>query len=254
MKIYHIKLVSSFLAFCFFNSVQSQINVNKLSNKIKNEIPIKKSNNNPALSNDEVIKGLKEALNIGIEKSTEKASATGGFLKNDLIRIPFPSEAKSVRDKAMQWGLDNKVEKFEQTLNEAAEEACKTAATIFINAVKNMSVGDGFKILNGNDVAATNYLKNETSLELYNLFTPEVKKAIEKVKLTAYWDPLVKKYNQTTRITGKEKIETDLNKYVTERAIDGLFKLVEIQEKEIRKNPLKRTSDILKKVFSSLDP
>lgn len=254
MKIYHIKLVSSFLAFCFFNSVQSQINVNKLSNKIKNEIPIKKSNNNPALSNDEVIKGLKEALNIGIEKSTEKASAIGGFLKNDLIRIPFPPEAKSVRDKAMQWGLDNKVEKFEQTLNEAAEEACKTAATIFINAVKNMSVGDGFKILNGNDVAATNYLKNETSLELYNLFIPEVKKAIEKVKLTAYWDPLVKKYNQTTRITGKEKIETDLNKYVTERAIDGLFKLVEIQEKEIRKNPLKRTSDILKKVFSSLDP
>ena len=146
MKIYHIKLVSSFLAFCFFNSVQSQINVNKLSNKIKNEIPIKKSNNNPALSNDEVIKGLKEALNIGIEKSTEKASAIGGFLKNDLIRIPFPPEAKSVRDKSMQWGLDNKVEKFEQTLNEAAEEACKTAAPIFINAVKNMSVGDGFKI------------------------------------------------------------------------------------------------------------
>jgi hypothetical protein len=78
--------------------------------------------------------------------------------------------------------------------------------------------------------------------------------AIEKVKLTAYWEPLVKKYNQSTRISGKEAIETDLNKYVTERAILGLFKLVAIQEKEIRKNPLKRTSDILKKVFSSLDP
>ncbi|PDH49213.1 MAG: hypothetical protein CND37_02210 [Bacteroidetes bacterium MED-G20] len=254
MKIYHIKLVLGFLAFSFISIAQSQININKLSNKIKNEIPIKKSENSNSLSNDEVIKGLKEALSIGIEKSTEKASAIGGFLKNDLIRIPFPPEAKSVRDKAMQWGLDNKVEKFEQTLNEAAEEACKTAAPIFINAVKNMSVGDGFKILKGNDVAATNYLKNKTSSELYNLFIPEVKKAIEKVSLTAYWDPLVKKYNQTTLISGKEKIETDLNKYVTERAIDGLFKLVEIQEKEIRKNPLKRTSDILKKVFNSLDP
>ena len=83
---------------------------------------------------------------------------------------------------------------------------------------------------------------------------PEVKKAIEKVKLTAYWEPLVKKHNQSTRISGKESIETDLNKYVTERAVLGLFKLVAIQEKEIRKNPMKRTSDILKKVFSSLDP
>jgi len=234
--------------------VKSQINVNKLSKKVKSQIPIKKNESGTVLSNEEVIKGLKEALNIGIKKSTEKASAIGGFLKNDLIRIPFPPEAKIVRDKAMQWGLDNKVEKFEQTLNEAAEEACKTATPIFINAVKNMSVIDGFKILKGDDIAATNYLKKETSLELYNLFIPEVKKAIEKVSLTAYWDPLVKKYNQTTRITGKEKIETDLNKYVTERALDGLFKLVEIQEKEIRKNPLKRTSEILKKVFSSLDP
>lgn len=254
MKIYNIRFVLVFLIFCFLNSVKSQINVNKLSKKVKSQIPIKKNESGTVLSNEEVIKGLKEALNIGIEKSTEKASAIGGFLKNDLIRIPFPPEAKIVRDKAMQWGLDNKVEKFEQTLNEAAEEACKTATPIFINAVKNMSVIDGFKILKGDDIAATNYLKKETSLELYNLFIPEVKKAIEKVSLTAYWDPLVKKYNQTTRITGKEKIETDLNKYVTERALDGLFKLVEIQEKEIRKNPLKRTSEILKKVFSSLDP
>lgn len=254
MKIYNLRLVLVFLIFCFLNSVKSQINVNKLSKKVKSQIPIKKNESGTVLSNEEVIKGLKEALNIGIEKSTEKASAIGGFLKNDLIRIPFPPEAKIVRDKAMQWGLDNKVEKFEQTLNEAAEEACKTATPIFINAVKNMSVIDGFKILKGDDIAATNYLKKETSLELYNLFIPEVKKAIEKVSLTAYWDPLVKKYNQTTRITGKEKIETDLNKYVTERALDGLFKLVEIQEKEIRKNPLKRTSEILKKVFSSLDP
>ncbi|MEJ6753997.1 MAG: DUF4197 domain-containing protein, partial [Flavobacteriales bacterium] len=128
------------------------------------------------------------------------------------------------------------------------------AAPIFINAIKNMTVSDGFKILKGSDNAATNYLKEQTNNELYNLFFPEVKKAIEKVKLTVYWEPLVKKYNQSTRISGKETVETDLNKYVSERAIIGLFKLVAIQEKEIRKNPMKRTSDILKKVFSSLDP
>ena len=237
-----------------FSHCSGQININKISNKLKTQIPTQNKEKPSALSNDQVIKGLKEALNVGVNKGSEQASAIGGFLKNELIRIPFPPEAKSVRDKAMQWGLDTKVEKFERTLNEAAEEACKTAAPIFINAIKNMTVSDGFKILKGSDNAATNYLKEQTNNELYNLFFPEVKKAIEKVKLTVYWEPLVKKYNQSTRISGKETVETDLNKYVSERAIIGLFKLVAIQEKEIRKNPMKRTSDILKKVFSSLDP
>ena len=237
-----------------FNHCIGQINMNKISNKLKSQIPTQKNEEAGALSNEQVIKGLKEALNIGVNKGSEQASAVGGFLKNDLIRIPFPPEAKVVRDKAMQWSLDTKVEKFESTLNEAAEEACKTAAPIFINAIKNMSVSDGFKILKGSDNAATNYLKEQTNAELYKLFLPEVKKAIEKVNLTAYWEPLVKKYNQSTKISGKETIETDLNKYVTERAVIGLFKLIATQEKEIRKNPMKRTSDILKKVFSSLDP
>ena len=112
----------------------------------------------------------------------------------------------------MQWGLDTKVEKFERTLNEAAEEACKTAAPIFINAIKNMSVSDGFKILKGSDNAATNYLKEQTNTQLYKLFLPEVIKSWENnlikddLKL-AYWEPLVKKYNQSTRISGKEPIE-----------------------------------------------
>jgi hypothetical protein len=237
-----------------FSSIgYSQININKLSNKIKSELSSKKNKKSSLLSSEEVVKGLKEALNVGVKKGAEKASASGGFLKNDLIRIPFPPEAKNVRDKAMQMGLDSKVQKFEATLNEAAEEACKTAAPIFINAITNMSVSDGFNILKGEDNAATIYLKNQTIRELYKLFIPEVTKAIEKVKLTVYWNPLATKYNQTTRLTGKEKVETDLNKYVTDRAIDGIFKLIATQEKEIRKNPMQRTSDILKKVFSTLD-
>ena len=250
----NIKNSILFILISFVSTIgYSQININKLSNKIKSELPSKKSENSSLLSSDEVVKGLKEALNKGVKKGAEKASSAGGFLKNDLIRIPFPPEAKNVRDKAMQMGLDTKVEKFEATLNQAAEEACKTAAPIFINAITNMSVSDGFNILNGEDNAATNYLKKQTSSELYKLFIPEVTKAIEKVKLTAYWVPLVTKYNQTTRISGKEKVETDLNKYVTDRAIDGIFKLIAAQEKEIRKNPMQRTSDILKKVFSTLD-
>ena len=208
----------------------------------------------PALTNQEVISGLKEALTIGAKKGAQQASAVGGFLKNDMIRLPFPPDAKKVRDKAMQWGLDNKVEKFEATLNEAAEEACKTAAPIFVNAITNMSVQDGFAILKGNENAATTYLKENTSNALYNAFLTEVKKAIETVKLTAYWEPLAKKYNQSTLLTGNDPINTDLNDYVTKRAMAGLFHLVEQKEKEIRKDPLSRSTDLLKKVFSTLDP
>ena len=122
----------------------SQINLNKISNKVKEQVNNNTTPSTNPLSNDEVIKGLKEALTIGVEKGANKASAVDGFLKNDAIRLPFPPDAKKVRDKAMQWGLDNKVEKFEATLNSAAEEACKTTAPIFINAVKNMSLEDGF--------------------------------------------------------------------------------------------------------------
>ena len=217
-------------------------------------VSLSTENTSPALSNQEVISGLKEALTIGANKGAQQASAVGGFLKNDFIRLPFPPDAKKVRDKAMQWGLDKKVEKFEATLNQAAEEACKTAAPIFVNAITNMSVKDGFAILKGNENAATTYLKDNTSKALYQAFLPEVKKAIEMVKLTAYWEPLAKKYNQTTLLTGNDPINADLNDYVTKRAMEGLFHLVELKEREIRKDPLSRTTDLLKKVFSTLDP
>ena len=117
-----------------------------------------------------------------------------------------------------------------------------------------MSVQDGFAILNGNENAATNFLKKQTSDNLYTAFLPEVKKAIETVKLTAYWEPLAKKYNQSTVLTGNDPINTDLNDYVTKRAISGIFQLVEQKEKEIRKDPLSRTTELLKKVFGSVDP
>ena len=217
-------------------------------------VSLNTENTSPVLSNQEVISGLKEALTMGAKKGAQQASAVGGFLKNDIIRLPFPPDAKKVRDKAMQWGLDKKVEKFEATLNQAAEEACKTAAPIFVNAITNMSVNDGFAILKGNENAATTYLKDNTSNALYQAFLPEVKKAIETVKLTAYWEPLSKKYNQSTLLTGNDPVNTDLNDYVTKRAMEGLFHLVELKEREIRKDPLSRTTDLLKKVFSTLDP
>jgi hypothetical protein len=245
----YIKVLFFSLIINIFNCT-SQIKLNKISEKVPNNILTEK-NSKSSLSNEEIVKGLKEALTIGVEKGSNKASKVNGFLNNEAIRLPFPPDAQKVKDVCLKFRLNAKVEEFEETLNKAAEEACKTAVTIFKNAVLNMSVKDGFQILKGEDNSATNYLKEQTSNDLYTLFFPEVKKAIEKVKLTSYWEPLTKKYNQTTRLSGNEPVNTDLNKYVTEKAIEGVFHLIEIEEKAIRKDPLQRTSDLLKKVFGN---
>ena len=207
----------------------------------------------PALTNDEVIAGLKEALTVGINKGSGLASATDGFFKNPAIKLPFPPDAKKVKDKAIDLGLQNKVDQFELTLNRAAEEATKEAGPIFIQAIKDMSIGDGVTILKGEDNAATNYLRDKTTSKLVSAFSPKVKAAIDKVQLTKYWTPLTKAYNTANILTGGSDVNTDLNAFVTERAIKGLFLLVEKEEKNIRKDPLARATDILKKVFSFLD-
>lgn len=205
------------------------------------------------LTNDEVIAGLKEALNVGISNSVNLTSVTDGFLKNTEIMLPFPPDAIKVRDKALQLGLSGQVEKFETTLNRAAEEATKEALPIFKNAILSMSVQDGFSILKGGDGAATKFLADKTTANLVQAFSPKVKDAISKVKLTEYWEPIISKYNMAMALSGGEKMNPDLNAYVTERAIQGLFVMVSKEENKIRANPVARVSDLLKKVFGSLD-
>ncbi|MFY7990045.1 MAG: DUF4197 domain-containing protein [Fluviicola sp.] len=210
------------------------------------------TNTAPALTNAEVISGLKEALNVGIQNSVNLTSVTDGFLKNDAIRLPFPPDALKVREKALEWGMSGQVEKFETTLNRAAEEATKEALPIFKDAILNMSISDGFAILNGGNGAATKYLKDNTSAKLVTAFAPKVDAAISKVKLTDYWNPIITKYNSAMALTGGQKINPDLNAYVTQLAIDGLFKMVEQEENKIRLDPVARVSDLLKKVFGSV--
>lgn len=209
--------------------------------------------NAPALTNAEVIAGLKEALTIGANNAGSITSKMDGFLKNDLIRLPFPEDALKVKEKALDLGLDTQVEKFELTLNRAAEEAAKEAAPIFVQAIKDMTVEDGFNILKGEENAATQFLKNKTSSQLTAAFSPKVSAAIEKVELTKYWTPLTKAYNTSNLLTGGEDINTDLEGYVTAKAMDGLFTMLSKEEKNIRLDPVARVTDLLKKVFGSLD-
>lgn len=206
----------------------------------------------PQLTNSEVISGLKEALQVGIKNAVNQSAVLDGFLGNAQIRLPFPPDALKVKEKALQLGMNNQVEQFETTLNRAAEEAVKEALPIFTQAILNMSVQDGFAILKGGNGAATAFLKNQTSQQLYNAFLPKVKEATSKVSLTAKWTPLMNKYNQAMALTGGEKINPDLDAFVTQRAIDGLFLMVQQEEDNIRVNPAARVTDLLVKVFGSL--
>lgn len=203
------------------------------------------------LSNADVVAGLKEALEKGAEHSVSVASVTDGFWQNARLRIPFPPEAEKMKKTLNDLGMSSQVEKFELTMNRAAESATKEAVPVFVNAIKGMSVADGFAILRGGDHAATEFLKDKTTPELIAKFRPIVEKATQEVALTSYWSPLAGAYNKTTLFTGGQAINPDLDGYVTQKAIDGLFLLVADEELKIRQDPLARTSDLLQRVFGS---
>ena len=218
----------------------------KMISKGKETISSGTSTSKPGLTNDEVVSGLREALTTGAKTAANAASVADGFYKNQKIFIPWPAEAKAMKDKLVMLGMQSQVTQFEESVNRAAEEAAKSAFDVFAGAVKGMSVGDGFAILNGSDTAATHFLREKTTASLTEKFTPIVKAAMDKVRVTEYWNPLVTKYN---KIPGVTKQNPDLEKYVTAKAINGLMLLISEQEAKIRKDPAAQVTDLLKKVF-----
>jgi len=209
------------------------------------------SGGSSGLTNEDVIAGLKEALGKGAEQSVLKGSALDGFWKNDRIRIPFPAEAEKMKTTLNNIGMSAQVAEFEMTMNRAAEEAAKEALAVLKDAVTGMSVGDGFAILKGGDNAATNYLTDKTTATLTERFRPIVAKATQKVALASYWTPLANGYNKAGMLTGAKAVDPDLDAYVTQKAIEGLFVLIAEEEARIRKDPLARTTDLLQRVFGS---
>ena len=204
-----------------------------------------------SLSTSEVTSGLKEALVRGTDYAVNFSGVKDGFYKNPRLFIPFPAEAAKVKETALKLGLSSQVNKFEETLNRAAEQAVIEAKPIFVNAITSMTVEDAFGLLRGGDNAATDYLRRKTSATLFNKFQPKVAQAVNQVELTKYWNPLANAYNTATQFTGGETVDPDLTEYVTNRSIDGLFKLIADEEKQIRENPAARVTDLLKKVFGS---
>lgn len=210
--------------------------------------PVTRISYSQSLKTEDIAKGLIEALQVGAKKSTEKASAVDGFYKNPLIFIPFPKDAIKVKNTLEKAGLKKPVTEFEQSINRAAEEASKKALPIFLDAIKGITFSDAMAILKGSNNAATSYLKEKTSSKLSVAFKPVVKESIAKAQVTKYWENVAKAYNKVNILGGK-KVNPDLESYITEKAIEGLFILIAKEEEQIRSNPAARTTDLLKKIF-----
>lgn len=198
----------------------------------------------------EVINGLKQALEVGITKGASVVSKVDGYNGNSNIRIPFPPDVQKVENTLRDIGLGSEIDKLIVNINRGAEEAAKGAAKIFIASIKKMTVTDAMSILKGEENAATNFLKRTTTQELYNSFRPTIETSLNKVGVTRNWEDIVGKYN---KIPFQKKVNPDLADYVTNQALDGLFFMVEKEEAKIRKDPLARTTDILKRVFKLQD-
>jgi uncharacterized protein DUF4197 len=198
------------------------------------------------LTTSEVAKGLKEALIKGAEYSTDIASKTDGYFKNPAIKIPFPPEIQKIETKLRQIGLNKLVDDFILSMNRGAEKAAAEATPIFVNAITNMTIEDAWAILKGDDDAATKYLQKTTGGQLKTKFKPIIRQSLESVNATKYYADITNTYNKIPLVT---PLETDLSEYVNNLAIDGLFSLVAKEELAIRKNPIARTSELLKKVF-----
>ncbi len=237
----------AFLLLVFSLSAQNDSS-NKLGGLFKKANSIFSKNNSSAggnLSTGEIVSGLKEALSLGAQKSSDKLSATDGFFKDAAVKILLPEQVRTVESKMRMLGLGKMVDNAELSLNRAAEDASKAAAPIFLSAIKKMTVTDALNILRGSDTAATSYLRRTTSPELISAFMPVIEESLKKVDATKYWKDIFDTYNKFT----SAPVDTDINRYVTNKALNGIFYYIAQEEVGIRKNPAQRVSDILKKVF-----
>jgi hypothetical protein len=203
-------------------------------------------NTSGSLSNADAVQGLKEALKLGTDSATYHLSKLNGFFGDNAIKILMPPEAENVEKTLRSVGLGSLVDKAVLSMNRAAEDASKSVGNIFFNAIKQMTIQDAFGILKGGNEAATNYLKQKTTAELTAAFSPVVSKSLGTTDATKYWKDVFTTYNRFSN----KPVNTDLTAYVTQKALDGLFYHIGIEEQQIRENPAARINDILKKVFA----
>jgi len=202
------------------------------------------------LSNADIASGLRQALDLGIDKQVSKLTAKDGFFKNELVKILLPDELKKIDKGLRDIGLSNLADEGLKVLNRAAEDAVKEATPIFVNAVKDITFADAKNILLGNNDAATQYLTGKTQTALYNKFKPVINSSFAKVGADQIWSNLITKYNA---IPFTNNVNPDLTDYVTGEALKGVYTMIAVEEKEIRTKLSSRTTDLLRKVFALQD-
>lgn len=203
--------------------------------------------NSSSLSSDDIVAGLKQALSLGAQKSADRLSAVNGFLDDKAVKILLPDQAQKAEKTLRSLGMGKLVDDAITSMNHAAEDASKSAAPIFLNAIKNMNVTDGLSILRGSDTAATAYLRKSATPGLTKVYTPVIDSALEKTGATKYWKDVFETYNKLP--TTFNKVNPDLSAYVTQKAINGIFYYVAQEEIKIRKDPAAQVTDLLKQVF-----
>jgi|TARA_B110000090_G_C13236944_1_gene390939 hypothetical protein len=242
IKIAYVALASSVILSCG--------TVNEIMKGVEEVLNETTGTTNSIPSNLEIGNGLKEALVKGASDGVLNLSKAGGYLDNAQFKIPFPKDAEKIESTLRNIGLGSEVDKVIVSLNRAAEDAVTQAKPLFVNAIKQMTFTDVKNILMGDNMAATNYLKAKTNSQLQAAFKPKIQASLDKVNATKYWTNVINTYNRLPLVT---KLNPDLNSFVTEKAIQGLFTKIAQEEAAIRGNPIQRTTGLLKKVFGYAD-
>ena len=202
------------------------------------------------VSQAEAAQGIKEALGQGLTKAVLQLNKENGFFGNNFYKILLPPDAQKIENALRSLGLGNTVDKAILQINRGAEDAAGFAQPIFANAIKEMTLTDAINIVRGGDTSATHFFRTKTTSKLTAAFLPVIKSSLSKVNATKYYGDIVNTYNNFP--TTFKKINPDLPSFVTDRATNALFDLVAKEEKNIRENPIARTTEILKKVFGGL--
>ncbi|NAY90310.1 DUF4197 family protein [Muricauda sp. JGD-17] len=232
------RILLCFLAFQFFGCTELQ--------QVVNQLP----QGGPGIGNPEIAQGLREALQMGIDKQVNKLALKDGFFKNELVRILLPEELKKVDKTLRDVGLGNLADEGLRIINRAAEDAVGEATPIFVQAVKGITFYDAKQILLGSDNAATQYLEKSTKTQLYDKFNPVIKNSFQKVGADQIWSNIINKYNS---LPLTNDVNPNLTDYTTKKALEGVYQMIAIEEKEIRTKISSRTTELLKRVFALQD-
>jgi len=240
------KFASTLFLFSLLLSTVSAQNLKNLTKGAKDLLGGDKTE----LSTAEIGKGLKDALSKGVEKGVNELSSADGYFKS-MYKILLPEEAQKVTTRLKTVpGFANVEADLIEKMNRGAEKAAKEAGPIFASAITSMTIQDAMDILMGADNSATTYLRKSTFQQLYDKFNPVIVKALDEIGANELWKNAATAYNKFPMVT---KVNSDLDDHVTTKALDGLFGKIQEEEKTIRRNPVSRTSDLLKKVFAKQD-